>query len=692
MKTDLMNLQELLSHKLFEVPLNQRGYSWEEQQLNALTEDLRLLTTECLWVGTVIVTTTSSDAKHRYDDDQEPLHHYTLEDGQQRLTAFYLLLQALRERLEQISGPKADIEALEKLIYFKDGALTKARLQNANTKLNQFFQDLLFSRSGGVTPTPSRPINLLTDAFNYAKEYFKSFDEKECLDWKRKALFETRWMLLDLASENVNRYLAFESINARGLPLSQFEKIKNYCLLLKDKTPVLHLADRAIETSWYQSLEKLEEYKVSTRSQEETFASELFGVLTGQVYKNAETHEKFVHRYHKLLEGSRDPSLEKELNTFIDFWVDYAESFGFVATEDRDGFYGKNTKNRKAKEWLVKIDNLDLKTIMRPVLVAGHIRYKPNDFKELVKACEIYVFRVHAVENTRKHYFRREIYLLAKEILLNNQSLRQTLRWFCQNMEPTASLAQMVATLSDGNPKYAGVSKGWAHSYYFLYEYEMSFGRGTVALPYATDKETKINSQEHILPQQHRDGAWWEHQWPNESEADRFMHRLGNLVLTGGNSTLGRKEIALKLKDSSAPYDYCHRTSTASEKEIKNFTDGTKWGRDEILKRERHLLEFAVKRWAIPCVGDGKPINLPEVFEDFGGRSLTIPKLGPGVDAEEDSEEIYGADDGSKDAEKKATRKAATQKKAAQKKVVKKVTKKKVAKKKVTEKNASRNK
>jgi hypothetical protein len=124
----------------------------------------------------------------------------------------------------------------------------------------------------------------------------------------------------------------------------------------------------------------------------------------------------------------------------------------------------------------------------------------------------------------------------------------------------------------------------------------------------------RVNTQEHILPQNHRDGGWWEAQWPDESKAEKFKHRLGNLTLTSNNSVLGRKEISEKIEDLSASHYYRHANATNSEKKIPTFTSGLEWNSDNIIKREYDLLKFAAERWSIPCCADNSEITLPTEF------------------------------------------------------------------------------
>ena len=119
-------------------------------------------------------------------------------------------------------------------------------------------------------------------------------------------------------------------------------------------------------------------------------------------------------------------------------------------------------------------------------------------------------------------------------------------------------------------------------------------------------------------------------------QADKWTHRLGNLVLTKGNSILGRKPISEKIKDESSSYYYQHDSSTSCEKLISKFTDGSTWKEKEILAREIDMINFALERWSIPCVQDSGVLDLPqEFFEHLPKAENIIVDIKDGVDIQE---------------------------------------------------------
>jgi len=611
--------KNIISNRYFVIPKNQRGFSWTEKELEELKCDLELAVPKAHYLGPIIVTgDKSGDLK---EDNYRPANKCILEDGQQRITAFFLLLRALEEQLISLNGgdPNTESEEIHSLLYYKKGG-DKIRLQNDNPALQACFAHLM----DGSQPRPdgpTAPMRALVKASSWCHGFAEKLDEPECLKWKNRLTHQALFILVDLDQAGVDRYLTFDAINSRGLPLSQFDKIKNFCILVLTVRGIGIAAD----DEWYEALKHLDTYDVGNRSMEEAFITELFSTFEDNRIGQDSVHDKFVERYKPLLSAS-DPLLEGELETFIRVWKYYAKSFGFIATGNRHPFYGRDC-NKEAGVWLDRLDNMNLPTITRPILVAAHYRFPKTDFKEIARACEIYTFRVYAVIGRRTSFNVGGIINLANEILKNSKGIDYAINRICEWLCSFATIEKVVEKIGNGDVKYyfdPSVT-GWGYCYYFLYEYEISRSpAGVSPLPWAKKKEDKRNTQEHILPQKHRDGGWWESEWPEELKAERFKHRLGNLVLTAGNSVLGRKPFPKKLKDPSSSYYFDHKSATNSEKEIRNFANAGKWDEGCILTREFEMIKFAVDRWSIPCCCDNGVIYLSDEFAEAGYASISV--------------------------------------------------------------------
>src|SRR5262249_7723423 len=162
---------------------------------------------------------------------------------------------------------------------------------------------------------------------------------------------------------------------------------------------------------------------------------------------------------------------------------------------------------------------MELPTITRILLTACHFRLGHAQFETVVHACEIYTFRVYGVIRYRKDTNAPSITSLAHDVLLNSKDENFVRECICGWLKDLAPMSDVIKELADGEAKYYydPRMRGWSHCYYFLYEYELANSpRGVTPIVWATSDAGRENTQEHILPQSHRDGGWWQAHWPDE--------------------------------------------------------------------------------------------------------------------------------------------------------------------------------
>lgn len=600
---------DICGGRFFLIPDNQRGFSWGARQVDDVIADLKLADTQSHYMGPLIVNRTKSPDFQ--DDELNTTAEFILEDGQQRLTTLFIFANEIRRHMVARGIHAVHSQQLESYVHLKHKG-QKLRLQNEQQVLQNYLSYIL---TGSPAPPAERvpAMEALDQVQRHIDSFVSRLGDQELLVWKQRVCNQALFVWVDLATAGVNRYLTFDAINSRGLPLSEFDKIKNFCMLLCN----IRGLTIDVAASWYKALSQLERFGTSSRTHEADFIAELYSSYHNKTVSHRDVHSAFVDKYRSLL-TSGDAALEADLLHFINLWEPYAKSFGFVSSKKRSTHYGTMC-SVGAGSWLDRLDNMDLPTISRPLLVAAHLKYDPDGFCTTAHLCETYTFRVHAVIRKRKDANATKIIELANEILRGGKEVGHVFQKICAWLKVHAPLSKVIAELADGRPKYAFDPNvpGWLYCYYFLYEYEISVSPAGVApLPYGTSKEVVKNQQEHILPQQHRDQGWWESNWPDASKADKYKHRLGNLVLTTNNNELARKPLPEKLSSPAPTYCYKHPNATNSEKRIQNFTDGQSWEAKNILVREVEMLEFAAKRWSVGCVADEQEVQLPDDYAE----------------------------------------------------------------------------
>ena len=260
---------------------------------------------------------------------------------------------------------------------------------------------------------------------------------------------------------------------------------------------------------------------------------------------------------------------------------------------------------------------------------------KNNLFYELEK----YLFRMHGIMGHRTNQHDNDLRKIASKIYVDGAGpknvnwLLGTLCWLLNRPNnKNAPLIDIAKKLGNGDCKYKGAG-GWTRGYYFLYEYEHSFV-GSVHT-WTNENIRQDQEIEHIMPQSRP--AYWAAAWPNEDRWNESVNRLGNLVLTHdhtSNMVLLAKEIALKIEDVGAAYDY--NRGLFGEREITRFADdgagGKQWLKPNILERERSMIEFGLNRWRLPCCDDAGNVPLPEEFDITEGDNAETFQVNIPVD------------------------------------------------------------
>ena len=222
-----LNLDGLLSKRLFRIPEYQRAYSWQSKQRRDLFEDVK----SSLGVGTAkehfMATVVGLRRGKRLIITDE---HQVVEivDGQQRITTLILLLKAIEKALDDSDPTEGKVKGDLHDTLVKPDKATVLLLQT-NHDTSHYFSDYITS---GKFPD-SRVASTLAD-----RQLLTAI--KECEDFVRE------WMadgtsLLALVGHLKNRltfifheigdesivYSVFEVLNSRGLEVSWFDRLKS---------------------------------------------------------------------------------------------------------------------------------------------------------------------------------------------------------------------------------------------------------------------------------------------------------------------------------------------------------------------------------------------------------------------------------------------------------------------------------
>ena len=209
-------LQDIIEGtKQYIVPLFQRTYSWTNKEWDALWKDMVELcdsdNPRSHFMGSIVNMPTVSVP--------EGVAKYLLIDGQQRLTTVFILLALLRNRAQSRNDQRLGEEINNTLLvnpYKKDNDFFKLMP-------TQIDRDIYKSLVNGNPIVADCQIAKAYDFFD------KKLKQNTVEDEKLKKVITNYFSVVSIVLDaDDNPYLVFESLNAKGRPLTQADLIRNY--------------------------------------------------------------------------------------------------------------------------------------------------------------------------------------------------------------------------------------------------------------------------------------------------------------------------------------------------------------------------------------------------------------------------------------------------------------------------------
>ncbi len=192
------------------IPIYQRLYSWEKEQCKQLWDDIIKIggddKMDGHFIGSILGITHTDNTLF-------------IIDGQQRLTTITLLLTALRDHW---SDKRKEIEDHYLINSDKDGD-KKFRLI-----LSESDKDTLLSLIDENRRKPSEPSSKIVENFKLFEEWVSNTDK---LGTIFKGLEKLTIVRIDLKKEKDDPQLIFESMNSKGMELTQTDLIRNYIIM-----------------------------------------------------------------------------------------------------------------------------------------------------------------------------------------------------------------------------------------------------------------------------------------------------------------------------------------------------------------------------------------------------------------------------------------------------------------------------
>ena len=625
------------SRRIFNIPRYQRGYSWEEKQLQDFISDLAspnpgspdsedIAGQEIAGQGTSGKAKTGKAPGRDYFFGTMLLQirpsegHFKIidiVDGQQRLTTLVIFMRLLLQKLQAAGDDVAilhesyvqyrsqyklrvleyDNEFFQRFIMedgsaenegVKNSSVKGVLVQNAPAAERENEREIAGDTEPEIkTPSQRRMME--------AKAFFAGVLEDASIETARyyRERIERAKVLTYAVSDNAEATLIFETTNDRGKPLSSLEKIKSflmYQVFLCARQPEKHLD--VLQARFGAIYREYEELRMRCWFLDEDdilrnhyIAFEAKGIADG--LGSITRHLSLVKdRIHAL---SLDPGTREEATDFIDRYSEgLAETFALS-----NALAGRLSGNLSNIVHLKRLANF--LPLLLVALQHDHSEEKQH-FERVARLLEIFSFRVYGIRKRKVNNAAlvKRLFALAQDFKGDYASLTGELKdligEYCSDYEFEKRL--------DSPTFYEDIASN--ELTYLLWQYEnfVRAPRGGAPsshsfIPYRMFRNLCV---EHIIPQNPRLLP------PGISEAfyRQRVHSLGNLALDVGGENAAKSNESFAVK-----YHYYYRHSRfKSQEELIDFVDleTEEWSEESVLTRHHKLMKFALKRW------DYKPV------------------------------------------------------------------------------------
>lgn len=541
MKASETKLQRIIEGtSQYVVPLFQRTYSWKEKEWGTLWDDLSDLCDEdeprSHFIGSLVTMPTRSVP--------EGVAKYLLIDGQQRLTTLFVVLAILRDQAKDHGNLAAEIQQTLLTNPFKQG-LDTLKLLPTNADRDSFRQ-IMLGQNGAADGQISK-----------AKTYF----EKKLRPLTPTSLEKLKSVIvgnLSLVSivldADDNPHLIFESLNAKGRPLSHADLIRNYFFMR------IHVdqQDMLYGQYWKPMQDEL--------GDDLTECIRHFLMKGGDIVKQGDVYFALKERADKNVRS------EQEVIAYLAEIVRFAKHYKKLLEP-------ANEPNAEIRERMERLNRIQVTTAY-PFLLNIYEDYEQrrlgaNEFATILDTLENFMVRrwVCSVPSYGLNKLFPPLYSQAKPHESLAAGVKDVLSG--KNYPRDDEFRDRLVTTR----LYAPGERA-AKTKLILERLE---NHAAHREPVPSDKLTV----EHVMPQALTD-AWRDHLGDDADAAyEQLLHTLGNLTLTGYNAPMSNNSFPEKQK-----------ILAASHVELNKYFQGmATWDRDAINARAEHLAEIALRIW-----------------------------------------------------------------------------------------------
>jgi len=571
------NIKEILSEEsnikfFYKIPAYQREYSWKEENWENLFNDIKD-NNKGYFLGSIIC------IQKENDNDKQI---FDLVDGQQRITTISILLISIYNKISKMIEENSNIlgsknskqnrrnyDLLEELLVKDNNPTLQLSISNNNKNDYKYLLSIndLISERIDVKNFGNRRIS---KAYKYflekLDEELEKNTEKVIFDFFEK--LSSAFLVKIVVKDETSAFTLFESINSKGMPLTPLDLIKNSIIEHLSKN-----TDKNAETineEWNIIIKNIEDYTNQVRFLRHYYNAMRVNNLLDNIPKATKTN--IIKIYKELI--------KKEEDFILQDLIEKSKIYKyFIAPDEIDE---NNEKVYKYKNKLIDLLNLGVAPAYT-LLLFVFSKYPNEDFSNLLELIENWFIR-RQLTNTPPTSKLDDIFMNAvKEIqneydfgiikdLMTKSDIYVTDEEFKKFL-----LKKPIYDINSDTTRY------------LLLKLERSKRKDENELenPWKKNKNKKVWSVEHILPQTPNKKSDWK-QYFSDDEIENYVHRIGNLTLIWGknNSSLSNDSFYKKLENENG-----YQNGAVQINSYIKDNNIQEWTKNDIEKRGEELVE-----------------------------------------------------------------------------------------------------
>lgn len=579
--TKSSNISELMKATYFEVPSNQREYRWGKDQTQKLWEDLLVAVKndepgeEAIghFLGAIVVI----GQEQSHDNDR-----WEIIDGQQRLTTITILSECLRGYLDEIKDNKLR-KKLEHVLL--DCVVAPHANYVPRLKLNRendFYANSLFENESKAEKLSywatafdkqSEVQSNIKGAFDYFYSMIDSClegldaDDREALIRNlAEALTDSFYVLVVRTAKLSLAYRLFETLNERGLDLSQADLIKNV-LLQYAQVAGGGVVDK-VTSLWARFIDNYED-----QSPKKLDLPQL--IQFSFTYRHSRVKKEMIFE-----EVSKKLELYQAIDLASELTHDAASWRAFLLS-DLEGW-----DNELSDVQYAIVDPL-WKSHCASFIIASMDKFG-NDIPSLKKCLhltESYLFRQGFIGKDSVGSMQ-EFFSEAAALVRADASIIDIAKYFSKKSSDDL-FKENFAKAAVNNVRQA---------FYTIWKIENHLEQCTKMRP---RNDTASQCVDYIMPR--KPGPEWNGIETSDEYAG-YINRIGNLLVLPPKITQAIKNQAFTVKcENSAEFDYLHsglKLPVAVSKNTNSWLTDGEWVFDSIVKRQKYMAEkYVLEVW-----------------------------------------------------------------------------------------------